>query len=549
MRANLEILLGLGQTVRTGKPLFNLQTTITLLVCSVVALSLLVANILISKKVADSTQANQAEKLTIIARMVAHSPLVIEALNGQRDERDIQTFANEIRQITNVNFIVVMDMHKIRKSHPDPSKIGKPFVGGDEGAVMNGQEHISIAVGTLGASMRAFTPVFTPDGKQVGAVAVGLSLNNVKQAVAQSRSGIYVGIGFGVLVGVAGALILARRIKKILFGMEPFAIAKLLEERSAMLQSVREGILAIDQHARITLVNAEAIRLFTQAGLHEDPIGRNIEEYMPTSRLNKVLETGKAELDEEQNLNGITLLANRVPVYVNNEIVGAIATFRDKTEIRQMAEQLTGVRLYAEALRAQSHEFMNKLHVILGMVHMGYYDKLSTYIHQIANHHQTEIGYIVRQMKDPVFAGFILGKLSFAREAGVELKISMDCCLPEAKDPEVVHELITVTGNLVDNALKAVEGCSRKIVEVKIDYEDGMLTLEVSDTGPGISSELKKQMFAKGFSTKGKNRGLGLFLVQRSLERRNGKLEIDSQEGKGTRFTVYLPYESKGDVE
>ncbi|TGE31939.1 DcuS/MalK family sensor histidine kinase [Desulfosporosinus sp. Sb-LF] len=535
--------------MRTSKPFFSLQTIMTLLVCSVVALSLAVTDILINQKIADNTQKNLADKATTIARIVAHSPLVIEALNGQRAETEIQPFANEIRKITDVEFVVVMDMKGIRKSHPDINKVGQPFVGGDEGAALNGHEYVSNAKGTLGMSLRAFTPIVTPTGNQVGAVAVGILLNNVNQAVAQSRLIIYICVGFGLLVGVIGALFLARKIKNIMFGLEPKEIAKMLEERSVMLQSVREGILAIDADSRITLANAAALRLFNQAGILGDPVGKKIADCVPNTLMNIVLETGSAKLDQELDLFGITLVTNIIPLCVKGKSVGAIATFRDKTEIKQMAEELTGVLLYAEALRAQAHEFMNKLQVILGMVHMKYYDQLSTYISRIAHQHQSNVGFITRHIKDPVLAGFILGKMSYAREVGAELVLFEECFLPAPADPEVIHEIVTVIGNLVDNALEAVVYCPLKRINVNFSYEDDVLSLVVRDTGPGINDELKSQIFIKGYSTKGPKRGVGLYLVKRSLDRLNGKIEILSEEGHGTQFKVSLPYKSKDEIE
>ena len=109
--------------------------------------------------------------------------------------------------------------------------------------------------------------------------------------------------------------------------------------------------------------------VYLKSGLEEDFIGKDVELYMPNSRIKEVLQTGEVQLNEEQNIYGITIVTNRVPLYVKGEIVGAIATFRDKTEIRKLAEELTGIRLYAEALRAQSHEFMNKMHVVLGLTY------------------------------------------------------------------------------------------------------------------------------------------------------------------------------------
>ncbi|HWO96839.1 MAG TPA: DcuS/MalK family sensor histidine kinase [Bacillus sp. (in: firmicutes)] len=532
--------------MKKGK--WSLQATITIFVCVVVALSLLITDLLISRTVAESIEDSQAEKAGNVARMMARSPVVIEALSGRGDEKEIQRFANDIQSATNVQFVVVMDMKGIRKSHPDPNKIGKRFVGGDEKAALKGEEHVSISKGTLGHSLRSFTPIFDVNGKQVGVAAVGISLDKVNEAVERSRSNIYAGTIFGILTGIAGAVVLARYIKKILFGLEPFAIAKLLEERSAMLQSVREGIIAVDQDSRITLVNKAALKLLQKAGLGESPIGKKIDTYMTASRLSRVLQSGQAELDEEQHLNGVALLVNRVPVLVENNIVGAVATFRDKTEISRLAEQLTGVRLYAEALRAQSHEFMNKLHVILGMVHMRYYDQLAVYISEIVDHRKNEIGFIARKIKDPVLAGFLIGKLSYAREAGAELVLSSEFQLPEPEDAGITHELITIIGNLIDNAVEAVENRPSKRIEVEFDYGDDILTVEVKDTGIGISEQMQKVILQKGFSTKGENRGLGLYLINESLRKLGGDLDISSKENEGTTFVVYIPYKSKGDT-
>lgn len=281
---------------------------------------------------------------------------------------------------------------------------------------------------------------------------------------------------------------------------------------------------------------------------NNDPIGKDINEYMPTSTLRRVLKTGEAELDEEQELKGITLLTNRVPVIVDQKTVGAVATFRDKTEISQLAEQLTGVRLYADALRAQSHEFMNKLHVILGMIHLRQYESLAAYISEIVGHSKDEIGFISRKVKDPVLAGFLIGKLSNAREEGAELVFTSDLYLPEPEEADITHELITIIGNLIDNSLAAVEKSSSKQISIDFDYGDEILTVEVKDAGAGMSDVVQSRIFQKGFSTKGENRGLGLFLVKESLEKLNGEMEISSKVGHGTRIAVYIPYKSKGGV-
>ena len=531
---------GVINGMKKRKRLWNLWKTITLLVCTVVIFSLLVTDILISHNVERTTEDSQAEKAKTIAHIVANDSIVIDGLVGKADTSAIQTYTNRILQNTGVQFIVVMDMNGIRKSHPNPQKIGHHFIGGDEGPALKGKEHVSLAEGTLGISMRVFVPVFSETGEQLGAVAVGISADNVKERVKESRHIIYIGVGVGVLVGIIGAILLARHIKKSLFGLEPHRIAKILEERNTMLQSVKEGIIAVDKEANVTLINNEAKRLFKKSGLEEDFIGKDVELYMPNSRIKEVLQTGEVQLNEEQNIYGITIVTNRVPLYVKGEIVGAIATFRDKTEIRKLAEELTGIRLYAEALRAQSHEFMNKMHVVLGLTHMKQYEELQKYISGMVSEHQYEIGGVMKRIKSPVFAGFLLGKLSYAREKNIKLIISEDSYMPEIDDESITHELITIVGNLIDNALEAVTNCEKKRVEVKIQHGD-ILTITVQDTGKGIQEKEIEQLFTKGYSTKGDNRGYGLYLVKESIQRINGEIHMHSLVGKGTTITIEIP--------
>ncbi|MDN3019452.1 DcuS/MalK family sensor histidine kinase [Paenibacillus sp. BSR1-1] len=529
--------------MKKGK--LSLQAIIIIFVCIVVALSLGITDLIISKRITSSVEQTEKEKALNVAKMVALSPQVIGALEGKANKKNVQVFSNQIRKKTNVNFVVVMDMKGMRLSHPKPEKVGKHFTGGDEGPVLKGKEYVSISKGTLGRSMRAFTPIKNSQGKQVGAVAVGISLESVINAVHKGRMGMAIGTVIGILIGVIGAVGLARYLKRILLGLEPFAIARLLEERSSMLHSVREGIIAIDQEGNITLVNRAANKLLKKAGIEGNPIGMNVEEYLPETRLTRIIESGESEMDQEQNLHGVTILVNRVPVIVGNRPVGAIATFRDKTEVRILAEQLTGVRNYADALRAQAHEFMNKLHVILGLVRTEQYDTLANYVSETVNHRETEVGFVTKKVQDPVLAGFLIGKLSFARESGALL--SFDCAnkLPKPANSEITHELITIIGNLVDNAMEAITDSPVKKVELKLDYAEDILTVEVKDTGMGMTKSLQNKILDKGFSTKGDNRGFGLYLLAQAIERLEGDLIISSKPGKGTNFAVYIPYNAE----
>lgn len=511
--------------------------------CVVVIVSLLVTDILISHTTSKRIRADQEEKAQIVSRTTAESMVVKESLLAKESSEEIQAYTQEITQLTEMLFVVVMDMNGIRYTHPNPDLIGKRFAGGDEQFVLQGEEYVSISRGTLGDSLRAFTPIYDTDGNQVGAVAVGISLEAVELALSQSHLNIIKGSMFGILVGIIGAFLLAKYIKKMLFGLEPYEISKLLEERNTMLQSVHEGIVAVDEHQRITLVNKSALHLFKNAGLSEEPIGRKITDYLPNTKLDRVIDTGESERDDEQTLNGISILTNREPLIVNQKVIGAISTFRDKTEVNQLAKQLTGVRTYVEALRAQSHEFKNRLHVILGLVQMEAYDELEAFIRKIIDHNNQEVESVTRSIKDPVLAGFLMGKMSYARERNVTFTISKDTLIEIPISLEISHELITIIGNLVDNSIEALSNTKEKKLVLQLTEYNNKLLIMISDTGPGITQDGLEKIFEKGFSTKGTNRGFGLYLMKQSVEKLNGSYMMSTNEN-GTTFELVLDFAS-----
>ena len=521
----------------------SLEKTILILVFLVVALSLLVTSLLVSREAARSTEKDLANHALDIARIVANSPIVIDGLTSEGNKEDVQIYANELTDITKVSFIVVMDMEGRRISHPNAEQLGKPFQGGDEGPVLQGQEHISKALGTLGMSLRAFTPVYDSEGKQVGAVAVGILMDTVDEAVRESLSRTYFGIGVGFIIGAFGAIALAKRLKGIMFGLEPYEIARILQERNAMLESVREGVIAIDAEGKINLANGEAIRLLNLAGI-KDVYGMDME-ILDQSVLKRVLDTGEPILDYEHDFGGVSLLSNTVPLKVNGEIVGAISSFRDKTEIKQLAEELSGVKIYADALRAQAHEFMNKIHVILGLAHMKNYDQLKDYVSQLAQQYQSKSGSIVRNIRDPILAGFIQAKMSFARENGCVLELSENSYCPQAQDATLVHDLVTIVGNLLNNAIEAVKDWDNKQIRLSVIYTEGQLAIEVTNYGPIIPEAVRENIFVKGYSTKSNGRGFGLFLVKKTVEERKGLIQVASDAVTGTIFRISLPYEPR----
>ena len=526
----------------------KLETKIIILVWCMIALSLFVANYLINKNSTTIIENDISEHTMQIAHLTAISPIVVGALSNKYSQEKLQQYCLQVAETTKSQFVVVFDMNSMRISHPNSEKIGQRIVGGDEQEVLTGREYISQSLGTMGDSLRAFSPVYDDDGHQIGAVVVGITLNNVQHVVDKSQKMIYFCTVLGLFIGAVGAIILARKIKNTLLGLEPFAIAKMVEERSAMLQSIREGIIAVDQQANITLINHEARRLLNLAGVQCDPVGKSVSTYVPNTHLEKILISGKAEYDQEQQLNGVNILTNRVPIRLNEKIVGAIATFRDITEIRTLAEELTGVSSYVEALRAQAHEFMNKMQVVLGMINMECYDQLAEYINRIASEHKVEINFVGRRIRDAVIAGFLLSKMSQAREMAVELILEEQSFMPETDNPNVTHHLVAILGNILNNAFDSMENSPQKRVTLLLQYDKGELKIKITDTGAGMNDETARLIFNKGFSTKDKNRGLGLGLVKANLELLHGNIEFFSTIGKGTIFYINIPYRNKGEI-
>ncbi|AOZ89506.1 two-component system sensor histidine kinase DcuS [Bacillus xiamenensis] len=529
------------------KKTLRLQTRLTIFVCIVVLISLCITFFTIWSETAKNIHQQERDIALSTAKMVAEAPITAKSLEDDHSYSALRKYTTNVQRITKTEFVVVMDMNGIRKTHPNPQKIGKRFAGGDEKPALQGKEHISTASGTLGRSMRAFVPVYNKDGKQLGAVAVGITLKEIDLIIHQNLIPLYFVTSLSLLSGIIGALIVARKVKKIMFGLEPDEIATLLKERSAMLESTKEGILAVDQHGKIKLANAEAKRLFHNMGIMVDPREQDVQALLPSSGLKQVIETRKPLLDRDVRMNGLELVFNEVPITVKGEIVGAIATFRDKTEVKHLAEQLSGVKMYANALRAQSHEFMNKLHVILGLVQLKNYDDLGTYIKDIAIYQQTETNEIINHVKNSVLAGFLLGKQSYIREQGATLEVICSTQVPNSEDPSVTHDLITVIGNLLNNALDAVSHTKNKNISISFRYVQEQLHIEITDTGVGLTKEEQEMMFEQGFSTKGEDRGFGLYFVDQSIKKLNGHLIVTSEKGEGTTFSLRIPYKQKED--
>ncbi len=478
-----------------------------------------------------------------IARAVASMPAIVNGFYAPDPPRVINPLAERIRRATGAAFIVVANRQGIRYSHPRASEIGKSLLhdpGEPVTAVLAGHTQVAVQTGSLGRSVRAKVPLRDARGRIIGLVSVGVLERTLGSELAGELPSIMIPSLVVLLLGTLGVVLLARRVSRQTFGLQTGEIATLVEQREAMLHSVREGAITVDAAGNVTLLNDEAQRLLD---LDESALGRPLASVVPDGRVREVL-TGQIEGSDQVILAGDrVLVANRTPVQIRGRPIGAVVTLRDRTELDALLGELTEARDLAEALRAQEHDFQHRLHVISGLIELGRYDDAVHEINRGSLLHQELAGSLVSGTSDPTLAALLLGKASVASERGVKLRVSAFEDVSERVDD--VHALAAMLGNLIDNAIdSASRSGTGSQVDLSLTAAADDLVIRIHDSGAGINPALSEEIFRDGFTTKvarhgGRRRGLGLALVSQEVRRRGGRISVENDQG--ARFTVTIP--------
>ncbi|MFE9626089.1 ATP-binding protein [Streptomyces sp. NPDC006527] len=472
-----------------------------------------------------------------IAQTTAAVPQIAEDLESTPPSADgpVQREAERIRKASGAEYVVVMDVHGTRWSHTDPEEIGG-HVSTDPSQALAGKDVMEIDSGTLGRSARGKVPLRDDDGSIVGAVSVGIEYDSVRARLIHAIPGLFAYAGGALAVGALAAWLISRRVQRQTRDLAFSDISALLAEREAMLHGIREGVVALDRAGRIRLLNDEAQRLL---GIGDEAVGRSPDEALGEGRTADVL-AGRVTGTDLLTVRGQrVLVANRMPT----DDGGAVATLRDRTELEQLGRELDSTRGLIDALRAQDHEHANRMHTLLGLLELEMYDDAVEFVGEVVGDHRATAEQVTEKIEDPLLAALLVGKATVAAERGVALSISDRTRLPDRLvDP---RGLVTVVGNLVDNALDAVAGTPHARVEIELRTEGRTAVLRVRDTGPGIPAEHRESVFTEGWSTKkppahGK-RGIGLSLVRRLAERQGGSASVGEAQGGGAEFTVVLP--------
>ncbi|MEV7734882.1 sensor histidine kinase [Streptomyces sp. NPDC088921] len=474
-----------------------------------------------------------------IAQTTAAEPQVQQAVEHGGGGDVVQTVAERIRKASGASYVVVIDLRGIRHSHPDPALIGEPV--GDPIVVLDGRTHVGSDQGATGRSANGKAPLYGPSGKLVGEVSAGIPERDVLGELWRELPtfGLYAAIA--VALGSAAAFLLARRLKRSTFGLELEEIAGLLQDREAMLHGIREGVIAFDPDGRITVVNDEARHLL---GLGT-ALGSRLEEVLPDGRLRRALDGTLTGTDLNVLTDDHCLVVNRMPVTLHGRELGAVVTVRDRTELIGLLRELDSVRGLTDALRAQQHEFTNRMHTVAGLLDIGDRDAAYEYAVESAGADQALTESVRERIGNALLVGLIVAKTTVAAERGVRMVLSDDSALGE--DPPHLRRLLTIVGNLLDNAIDAAADgpppTGGREVELSLIEAVDLVMVRVADSGPGIPSGAAESIFEDGWSTRPDRgtarRGLGLALVHRLTQLHGGTITVS--EGPGAVFTVILP--------
>lgn len=486
---------------------------------------------------------DEGRRVLSVAETVAAVRSVRLGLANPTMEHVVPPVAESARSVSGASYVIVARADGTILTSPDPRQVGEVLeLHGSP--VLTGRSWVGVAEDGGDRYVVAHVPVLGDRGRILGLVAVGRAYPTPLASLWRASPNLLTYLGLASVLGVAGSLLLARRVKRQTLGLEPREITSLVEHHEAMLHGIREGVVGLGLQHRITLVNDEAVRLL---GLPARCVGRRLDELGLEEPVRQTLTGGSPGRDQVVLLGDRVLILNRMPFSVRGRSIGWVTTLRDRTELIALQRELDVTRHTTDTLRAQAHEFTNQLHTIAGLIELGEYRETVQYVTRLSKARARLSAEVVSRIADPSLAALLIAKSSLAAEQGVRLRISPRTRLPRVAET-LSADLVTVVGNLVDNALDALGAAPDGWVEVEVTEDAEAppnVVVTVRDCGPGVAPELAHEVFRHGFTTKGAadGRGLGLALTRLVCRRRGGDIAVCNDGGAV--FTARLPMPGK----
>jgi len=492
----------------------------------------------------------RGQRMIAVAENLASTPIVRARFADQFAAQILAPDVDRAVALSGAELAEIADPTGVVRVSTDPSRLGRKLDLTDSGAA-----HGRAWFGDLDVdgvhSLAGQVPINDVDGVVLAVVSVSERYPSIWQLLGGAGERLLVYLGLGAALGAMASWLLSRRIKRQTRGLEIAEIAGLAEHREALLHSIREGVVAVDDDGVITVLNDSAQVLLD---VTEDAVGRRVDAVDLDPAVTEFLlsagdgrtaqsDTGRAAQSDVVIVTRTRVLAlNRRSATSQGKRIGTVTTMRDSTELASMQGQLSSHKSVTDTLRAQTHEFANQLHTISGLVQLGEYDSVHDFVGALTRR-RAEISDAVTQLvSDPAVAALLIAKTSLAAESGVTLTIDGDSHL-SALDPALSTDVITLLGNLIDNAVDVSEGSPAARVTVHLDDAEGM-TVSVTDSGPGVPEHLREEIFARGVTSKPDvpgGRGIGLALVRLVSAQLGGTVDVTDAPSGGARFRVYLP--------
>ncbi|MCQ2528841.1 MAG: sensor histidine kinase [Saccharofermentans sp.] len=491
------------------------------------------------------------ETLVDVSVSLSSSNQVIDAAKNKRCTPESQEYLDTFKSaISHVDVISIISVDGTRIYHTNKSLIGTLYDGTMPDFETNGNIYITSDTGPSGAQRRAYVALYDEEGTYQGFALVVLLNQNINRYILSTAIIYFIIADVIIVLSVFLSNLISYKIKHKLWGYEPDVFSAMYSLRDSILESFEEGIIAIDYDEKILFMNKAAQKICNK----DENYSLHLKDYPMLSKkdIRKVLKTSEKIVGVQAGGEGnVDALISYYPVVERDNIIGALCVLMDRTEYTRIAEDLSGVKFLVDSMRANNHDFTNKLHVILGLIQMGANKEAAEYISNITSIQQETISNIMRNFENPSVAALLIGKYSKASELNISFGFEPGSQYRTSDVNFNSNDLITVIGNLIENAFDAMntpEVAVRKLT-VGIFTKPGAMILRVDDTGSGISDEVKDTIFDYNVTTKGENHGTGLFLVKQIVNRYSGSITVESEVGEGTSFTVTMVDTSGGNLD